>query len=722
MTSRRTATLRRVLVAVLSLLAAYAGLSLAAPTAAAEEPVRLVDITLTRVTPSLPTRDGTLTLRGRVTNITDQPLDRPRLYFWRNQAPITSQEGVDQALDSEANNPLGKRLLDETAQDLTTERSPALEPGRSASFRITVPITALELPPTDGVYLMGVHVLVPTSNFAIGRSRLFVPVVDQTDVPAAPLRMTSLVLLASRPSLITRSVFSDEHLAKEVGAGGRLTALLAAADTEGSSFAVDPALVEELGTMADGYQVRRRDGSTVAGVGQSDAARWLDDFDDLLDDRDGFRLPYASPDLAALTHDQQYDAVRASTAAGKAVEDTRALPLLAFPAAGAADAETVQTAASLDPRAILLADTSADGDGPLLEGPQVDGAAGPPIVSYSAAEARTGGGPGPDPRNTAAQVQQRFLAETWIQATTLADDSVLGRVRVVSTAAQARGDDSTSEAPWLRPTTLSDLLQTKPRVWDQRYRYPDTARDAELTFGQLDRLRRLNAGFESYAEMLVDGSAIRTTADAAVARAASAGWRRHDRSRQAFLDPQQAALDSAVLTNIRISSSARVQTVGRQVAFPITVINDLEPDENNPDASAVALKLVFTSDNSQRLSIKSIELDPIRAQDSITEAVQVVAKANGTVPVVAQLMTESGRKIGRPVTVDVDVTQNGTTGWAIAIGSGIVLVGTTALRIRTVQRARAKEGSAGASALTSAPPVDDAGHSDDTTSGGVRDV
>ncbi len=720
--SRRTATLFRVLVAALALLAAYAGLSVVVPTASAEEPLRLVDITLTRITPSLPTRDQTITLRGRVTNITDRPLDRPRLYFWRNQAPITSQEGVDQALESEANNPLGKRLLDETAQDLTTDKNPVLEPGKSAGFRITVPVAALELPPTDGVYLMGVHVLVPTSNFAIGRARLFVPVVDQTATTMAPLRMTSLVLFTSRPSLIMRNVFADEHLAKEVGSGGRLTALLEAAATAGSSFAVDPALVEELGAMADGYQVRNGDGSTVAGVGQSDAARWLDDFDDLLADGDGFRLPYASPDLAALTHDQQLDAVRASTAAGKLVEDTRELPLLAFPAAGAADLETVQTAASLDPEAILLADSSAAGNGPLLEGPPLDGAAGPPIISYSAAEARTGGGPGPDPRNTAAQVQQRFLAETWIQATTQSDESVHGRVRVISTAAQARGDDSTSEAPWLRATTLSDLLKTKPRAWDQRYRYATAARTAELTFGQLDRLRRLTAGYQSYAEMLVDGSAIRTRADSAIARAASAGWRKHDRSRQRFLDPQQAALDAAVLTNIRISSSARVQTVGRQVAFPITVVNNLEPDQDSPDASAVALTLVFTSDNSQRLSIKSIDLDPIRAQDSATEAVQVVAKANGTVPVVAQLTTRSGRKIGRPVTVDVDVTQNGTTGWAIAIGSGIVLAGTTTLRIRTVQRAKAKEASGGESALTSAAPVDDAGHTDDTSSGGVRDV
>jgi hypothetical protein len=39
------------------------------------------------------------------------------------------------------------------------------------------------------------------------------------------------------------------------------------------------------------------------------------------------------------------------------------------------------------------------------------------------------------------------------------------------------------------------------------------------------------------------------------------------------------------------------------------------------------------------------------------------------------------------------VTQNGTTGWAIAIAAGIVLVGTTFLRIRQVAKERAKAAS-----------------------------
>jgi hypothetical protein len=63
------------------------------------------------------------------------------------------------------------------------------------------------------------------------------------------------------------------------------------------------------------------------------------------------------------------------------------------------------------------------------------------------------------------------------------------------------------------------------------------------------------------------------------------------------------------------------------------------------------------------------------------------------------------------VQLQVRVTQNGTTGWLIALGAGLVLIGSTALRIRTVAKERAREAAATAtvvppSALTSAPPAD----------------
>jgi hypothetical protein len=160
---------------------------------------------------------------------------------------------------------------------------------------------------------------------------------------------------------------------------------------------------------------------------------------------------------------------------------------------------------------------------------------------------------------------------------------------------------------------------------------------------------------------------------------------------------------------VEIRSQPRVSTIDQQgVVFPITVKNTL-PAGSDPQTNAVQLRLVFTSDNPDRLTIKPINIERIPAQGNATRNVEVTARANGIVPVTAQLQTRSGRKVGEPFLIEVQVTQNGTTGWLIALGAGLVLFGTTALRIRTVAREKAQQAALDAEAttiLTSAPPAD----------------
>jgi hypothetical protein len=686
--------------ALLATLTAVAGLLLATlptpPPAHAEEPVPLVRITLKSIRPALPSRDGEITLTGTATNITNERIFRAQAYFWRNQAPITDRQALDQALDSAANDPLGARNRF-IYQNLYEEDDPYLEPGETHSFTLTATVASLELSPTDGIYLMGVHVLQNNNIFAVGRARLFVPMVSAK--PAETLKMTSLVTLNSRPSLVRPGVLADDHLAREVAPTGRLTKLLATADSGTASFAVDPALIDDLQTMAGGYQVLNGDGGTVAGAGAVDAARWLGGYATLQGRRDGYRLLYGSPDLAALVHEGQKSAIRATAAAARRVEVTRTLPLLILPTGGRADAATVEAATALNPRAIVLSDRSAAGPGPLLTGP---GKA--PIVSASTAV--SAGGPGPDPRDTAVQLQQRLLAETWIEATSVSDGATHGRVRLITNITQAA--QTTAGADWLQPSPLSALLDSAAASWSEQYHYPAAARDAELSVTQLGSLRRFTATQRTYTDLLIDRQAAEASASAAVARAASGAWRQQNRAWQAFLDPQQAAVDAIVQRGVEIRSQPRVSTIDQQgVVFPITVRNTL-PAGSSPQANAVRLRLVFTSDNPDRLTIKPIDIERIAAEGSVTADAEVTARANGIVPVSAQLETASGRKVGQPFPIEVQVTQNGTTGWIIALAAGLVLFGSTALRIRTVAREKARQAALDAEAttvLTSAPPA-----------------
>jgi hypothetical protein len=230
--------------------------------------------------------------------------------------------------------------------------------------------------------------------------------------------------------------------------------LLKAANTGKTTFAVDPALIDELKIMSAGYQVLDSEGTTSAGTGQADATRWLRGFETLQGAHDGYRLLYGSPDVAALVHDGQESILDDAANANKLVESTRSLPLLILPGGGAADEAAAKAAAALHPAAILLADTSARGPAtPVLAGPD-----GVPIIRFTAAANK--GGPGPDPRETAVHVHQRMLTESWIDATAARDGLNHGKVQLITKAAQAERNDRNLKAPWLKERTLSELLNS----------------------------------------------------------------------------------------------------------------------------------------------------------------------------------------------------------------------------------------------------------------------
>ncbi len=672
-----------------------------APPAQADETSVLASIKLSAIKPSLPKRDGPVTLSGEVLNTSKERIIAPQVVFWRNQAPITDAEGLAQGLDSQPNDPLGRRYTD-SFQNLYDPGRPYLEPGQKARFSLTARVSSLGLAPTDGVYLMGVHLLQNGVPVARARARVFVPVVGGT--PSKGDTVTSLVLLTSRPSQLAPDLFADDHLAAEVAPRGRLSVLLRAAQDEQTSFAVDPSTVQELQGIQAGYRVRSGEGATRPGPGQADAARWLGELAQLKADHDGYRLLYGSPDVAALAHAGQRAALDAARDAGRRDPLTADLPLLVLPTSGAADEETVRAAQRLDPRAVLVADTATSAAGPLLNGP-----GGVPLLTYGATA--LGGGPGPAPSDDAVHIQQRTLATSWIESTD--GDSPRGQLRLVQTAAQAVSAGDRTDPPWVRAVPLSTLLARTPGTWNERFRYPRRSARAELSRSQLASLKRFGDAQATWEDLLVDNAAAQRAGDAALARAASGTWRRHDKARKAFLAPQQDALTQRLFDQVRISSTRKVSTVARQgVEFPITVRNDL-PAAARPgdpvDPNAIRVRLKFASDNQSRLSIKTIDLPPLAPTDSYTGNAKVTARANGTVPVTAQLYTPAGHRVGRPVQIEVRVTQNGTTGWAIALVAGVVLIASTSWRIRQITRERARSDATPAdepvSALSSAPPA-----------------
>jgi hypothetical protein len=674
------------------------------PPAAAQEPQPFVSIALTSIEPALPSPDSTVTLKGTVTNISPVVLSNLQAIFWRApRVPLLTAEDLDRSLTWPANEPLGERLSD-NYQNIPSEADRTLTPGKSTSFTVQATLDELDFSLDNGVYLTGAHVrgrtAVNGADVTLGRARVFLPV--QTAKPANSLQMTSVVVLNSRPSRVGKSEFSDDHLAREVAAGGRLDRLIKAANADDVSFAVDPALIDELRTMKAGYSVRGSDAGT--NDGQSAATRWLEKFESLKSSHDGFQLLYGSPDIAALVHANQTKLLAQGQLAARTVQGLATLPLLVFPAGGAADAETLGAAEDLDPAAILLSDVSTAQLRPLLTAP---GEA--PIINFTATS--FGGGPGPDPRNTKVHIQQRMLAETWIEASSAPAGSTLGRVHVIRSAAQAAGGAGSANAPWITRGTLSKLLKSEPATWNQQLNYPKAVRAAELNASQLRSVRQLARSYATYTELLAEPDNAKVTAASSVARSTSSSWRRAQNAMRKFVGPQQDELNTILTEKIEIRTSRKVTTVARQgVGFPITVRNTLPaPEDPASLTDAVRVRLLFESKVEQRLSVEPLELGLIPAGANVSGTASVDAKSNGTVPVTAQLTTMSGIPIGRPITIQVTATQAGLAGWIIVLISGPVLIGGVALRIRQVAKERSKAAAAPmpAEALSSKPPADE---------------
>lgn len=664
---------------------AVAVVPLSARPAAAGGPEPLVSIAITSLTPSVLTaRDtaATVTITGTITNTTDRPLVRVQAFFWRSLDPITDTDGLDHALASEATDPYGRRITDASSFDQTwTPDQPELAPATSVPFTVRATLAQLGLPTIDGVYLVGVHVREDFST-TIGRSRLFLPVA--TGPAANTVTMASLVLLSSRPSLLTpaspaqagvpaqSAVFADDHLTADVAEGGALDQLLTDADQNATSFAVDPDLIASLQAMRDGYRVQVAEGEPTRGTGGEVASRWLQRFAQVNQRRDGYRLPYASMDLAALTHDGQTSVITAGEEAAKQVDTVADLPLLAFPTAGLADRATLDAVAKVSPAAYLLSDRTTGGTGPLLVGPGDH-----PIVAFSSSS--TLGGPGPAPSTTPTHQRQAFLAASWIEAATTKPGTSLGSVRVIATPEDV-GTPVAVDAPWLRRAALSGLLDGTPAPTPESLSYPKSASKAELSPSQLSAIGDL-ARFGSRYAGLVTTEDAGVRAAATTARAASGAWRGQQHRSTTVTSREIARLREALATGVVISGGHHATLTSRDdQQFPLTVTNHLtEP---------VLVQLRFAGDFPQRLTVKSTQLTPLAPGQSVQVNNEAVARTNGSFPVTGELYTKAGQRIGNRWEVQVKAADISRVAWLIVIGSGVTLVGATAFRIRQVARER----------------------------------
>ena len=409
----------------------------------------------------------------------------------------------------------------------------------------------------------------------------------------------------------------------------RLDTLLASAERPGVYAAIDPALYAAAGRLAEEHVV---DGETTAGNGQ--ALAWLGRLDRLAAQGRLWRLPTGNPDLARAEASDALDDVLAW--AEESVPDALAkLPTVAVLGDGASSG-LAAALSSLGTVVVRGATGGQDGSPRILTGDQP-----------------TDGGL-PDGVRLARRIADELLSPS-------------PPLYLIEDGQDARADQNLD--PWRR--------HVAPAVARAELHWP-AAQHAKAWPRVADALERETA----QASVLHDLTGEDSPGLAELgATAFSAGFA-NEKAALAYLSA--SGKPSADLEKIELLAAASFVMGSSTNTFPATLTNGLDVP--------VTVGVRFTSDAPQRVRVPDLDPVVLPPGEPYTVNITPEADANGIALVEAQVVTRGGVPVGKPTTIEITATNFGSIGWLIIIGSGAIVLGGTAWRIRAVRREQARMG------------------------------
>ena len=728
----------RLLVAAALLLSAPSALTTAAadptPTPSAAVPEAPLQISVKDLRPRAPRPGDAFEVTGTVTNTGGTTVSRITLRL-RLGDRIDSRNGLHEA---DTDRPITLKRAG-TKLDLPDP----LAPGAHVRFDLRTTVAALELG-GSGVYPLDIEAL---GDLGSGTERLgLVP----TWVPwfgSNPVRKTRVAVLWPLVDTPRQSVdgrFRDDDLASSVQPDGRLGRLLRAgtaaavpecgpaANGKGLlvtlapvrcesvpvTYAVDPDLLNAVGTMTNPYRVGTVN-DTKPGGGTNAAKAFMSDLTTAVASTDVVALPYADPDVTALTSRRGSpfagDLSRASLLGVDEVRQrlgVRPISAVAWPPVGrittaGLDALSLTGATSyvLDASAYGQPDSEPDptpGARSLLPASSIGATPTGLVVEDTLSALLTGG-----VSSYGARIdEQRFVAETAIiaaQSPRLQRTFVLAPERhaeVLPGAAAAALRDL-GRLPWLCPVRLAEVAAGTEHCSDED---PAPAgapavvgdrgplsqdRPSELPDTYLNPIGRdRDIAEQLTSEVLTDAVSSRAVVARmtgelrrSIARAESSAWR-DDPARE-----QQAALLHRHMSDL----VNRVTVRGGQVLLTSSSGRLQASLENRLDVP-IRVRLRF-GDNGAAIDPVSTGIIEVPPRNAVPAAVSVTTHKSGQFLVKAIVVDRAGepfprRGEARSASITVRSTGYGRLAIAVTLGGAGVLFLTAGVRIARRARSR----------------------------------
>jgi hypothetical protein len=623
---------------------------------------------------------------------------------------------------------------DELAQYASGESSPdvpegsavplpgVIGPGRTVHWRATLDPAAVGMA-QFGVYPLAAQVL-DSEGIPAAVNRTFLPfwAGGPRSVQPRKLNIGWVWPVIDQPYQAACSGLLSGGLASSLAAGGRLNGLLAAAASYSSAahltWAIDPALVQNVRTMESRYTVGG--GAGCAGSTRKPASRparsWLDSLLSATSGQQVFLTPYADVDAAALSHDGLDGDLKSAYREGRSIgqqilhlaarDDT-----IAWPEGGIADSGVLGSLAVNGISTVVLDSSVMPPTGAMpnyTPGAQASAASGvgsslhvllaDHTISHLLASAPASG-----PGATFA-TEQSFLAQT---AMIVAEAPNLARSLVVTPPSRWNPSpglasgllNETVHAPWLRPASLASLAAARHPSGQVRRQPPPAhqAGPAELSRAYLAQVARIGAAVKMQAGILSPPDP--GYLSSAIAALESCAWRGN---RQAAIRQDLLSRVSGYVAGqgrkIRIVDSGQITLGGSSGKVPVSISNGLTWRD-------VLVRLKASTPGAGRLSIGTYDpLITVPAGKIITVRLPVHAAAVGVTDVTFELLSPDGSALpGTQVRLSVHATKFGTLALVVmSVALGVFVLTSAA---RAVRRSRKDGGPEGDPAPESPGPA-----------------
>ena len=674
------------------------GLATARPAAAADQ----VTVSLGRISPSVAASPSTeLSLSGELTVPRGQ--SHQDVIVQLGYTVIQAPSDMDQTPEDSS----GESQLDNVQHTLGDISA--------GTYSWNLQFQAADLDPMpDTVYAL--DVVAWSDGGYLGAVRTYLPYQIGSGVSLAGTELSALAPVTAPAALdgyqeqvsgATYPEMTEDSLAEQMGQDGSLYQLLsnsAQAPAGMVSWALDPDLLESAAAIQDGYVVAAA-GSSAAdtpGPDANNAGSWLKEAKAVLgaSSTELWQLPSTDPDIGSLTKAPAAEAQQLlSTAAhqaetGGSIQSALGLDprgLLAWPAGGQVNKQTLSLAQSIDPAAVVVDSDSiglsADDQSYIPTGRASVGGKSDLVVGDSGLDAIMSGDPADAAytatgSNATALAGQRLLAQTAVIAL---EKPNLNRTLLVALprSAETEAADMTvlgalKDASWIKSAGLSSLLKQSPdpEAGTGTPTRASATADTDLTGSQLSRSLALDSQLGLFQSILpADGSAASGFAEA-VLRTVSNSWRGATADWTAFSSTVGSRLQSQ-MNEVYLIPKSDLTLSGTSGAIPFTVVNKL------PQTVELGLQVV-----TKRTGLSVTQVAPRRfATGTTTVQVKVAASAPGAVVQVTAFLVNSAQQhygsagSGGSQTLQVTVTSYGFVALLLFAGSAALLVFAVGLRI-----------------------------------------